>query len=286
VTVLLVGGTGFLGSYVAARLAHRGPRVLARPASNVARLPPGADVHYGSLEDLDSVRRALHGATHFVYCASMGFGHVPPLVPLLEHAGLARTVFVGTTAVFTSLPARSRAVRLTAEDAVHASTLDWTLLRPTMIYGSERDRNISRLLRFLARSPVFPVLGDGRARHQPVFVEDLASAVVAAIDAPLASRRAYNLAGAAPLTYADLVRTAARAIGRDVSLVHVPLRLGLVAARLAGRLPIRAPVTPEQVLRLAEDKAFAYADAARNLGFRPRSFADGVRLEARALGLV
>ena len=284
-TVLLVGGTGFLGGYVAARLSPRGLRVLTRPTSNVAGLPPRAEVQYGSLDDLESLRDALRDATCLVYCASMGFGHVPPLVSLLEHSAVERAVFVSTTAIFTSLPARSRAVRVAAEEAVQASALAWTVLRPTMIYGSERDRNISRLLRFLSRSPVFPIFGDGRALHQPVFVEDLADAVVAALDAPAASRRAYNVAGAGPLAFAELVRTAARAVNREVSLLHVPLGLAVTGARLAARLPIRVPVSPEQVLRLAEDKAFDYADAARDLGFQPRSFADGVRLEARTLGL-
>jgi nucleoside-diphosphate-sugar epimerase len=155
-----------------------------------------------------------------------------------------------------------------------------------MIYGSARDRNISRLLRFLRRAPVYPLFGDGRALHQPTYVQDLADAVVAALESPNTVRRAYNVAGAAPLSYADLVRTAARAIGREVRLVRVPQRLALATARLASVLPIPRPVTPEQVLRLVEDKAFDYTDAARDFGFRTRTFADGVRLEAIALGLV
>jgi uncharacterized protein YbjT (DUF2867 family) len=89
----------------------------------------------------------------------------------------------------------------------------------------------------------------------------------------------YNLAGAQPLVLADLVRTAARAVGRNVSLVRVPLRAAVLGATLT-RI-----VTPEQVRRLAEDKAFSYADATRDFGFAPCSFADGVTREAQAMGL-
>jgi nucleoside-diphosphate-sugar epimerase len=208
----------------------------------------------------------------------MGFGHVPPLIPQLEAAGVRRAIFLSTTAIFTSLPAPSRAVRLAAEQAVQSSSLDWTILRPTMIYGAAGDRNISRLLRALRRWPVFPVCGNGL--WQPVYVEDLADAVVAALDTPQAIGRAYNLPGAFPVRLSGLIRTAAEAIGRRVMLVRVPVAAAVLAARIS-RI-----VTPEQVRRLAEDKAFDYTAAAQDLNFHPRSFAEGVRLEAKLLGLV
>lgn len=278
--LLLVGGTGFLGSYVATRLRGRELAVLVRPSSDRRRLPPGVPVRVADLGDASALRAALRDADTLVYCASMGFGHVPPLLALLRESPVRRAVFVSTTAIFTHLPAASRAPRLAAEAAVRASRLDWTILRPTMIYGAARDRNISRLLRFLRRSPILPVFGSGEALHQPVFVEDLADAVVAALDAPAAVGRAYNLAGAAPCSYVALVRAAAGALGKEVLLPRVPLALGLAAARLPF-----VPVTREQVLRLAEDKAFDYAEAVRDFGFRTRSFAEGVKLEAAALGL-
>jgi nucleoside-diphosphate-sugar epimerase len=220
----------------------------------------------------------LNGVHTLVYCASMGFGHVPALIAQLEAAHVERSLFVSTTAIFTTLPSRSREIRLAAEAAVSRSQLDWTILRPTMIYGTARDRNISRLLRFLRRSPLFPVCGNGL--WQPVCVDDLADAVVSALDNSRTSRKAYNVAGAAPLRFADLVRTAAAALGRRVLLLRVPSGAAVLAARMTH------VVTPEQIRRLAEDKVFDYSEAARDFGFAPRSFEEGVRMEAHSLGLV
>jgi nucleoside-diphosphate-sugar epimerase len=166
-------------------------------------------------------------------------------------------------------------VRLEAEQAVQASRLEWTILRPTMIYGTHRDRNISRLLRWLSRWPVFPVCAD--ALWQPVYVEDLADGVLAAFDSPRAVGRAYNVAGAEPLRFSELLRAAARAVDRRVVLAPLPLPLAVLAARLTH------VVRPEQVLRLAEDKAFDCSDAARDFGFSSRTFQAGVRLEVRQL---
>src|SRR5438309_1516487 len=84
---------------------------------------------------------------------------------------------------------------------------------------------------------------------------------------------------AEPLPFADLVRTAAKAVGRRILLLRVPLEAAVVAARLTR------VVTPEQIRRLAEDKTFPITEAARDFNFAPRSFADGVRLEAISLGL-
>ena len=246
---------------------------MVRPSSDTSVLPSGMELRRADLEGA----LPLDGISGLVYCASMGFGHVPPVVAQLEHAGVQRAVFISTTAIFTGLPSASRTVRLEAEAAVQRSSLEWTILRPTMIYGTARDRNISRLLRFLERWPVFPLCGNGL--WQPVYVEDLADAVVAALDTPRTIGRVYNVAGAQPLALADLVRTAARALGRRVTLIRVPLQAAVLGARLTR------VVRPEQVLRLAEDKAFSYADAARDFGFAPRSFAEGVTLEARAIGL-
>jgi len=271
---LLVGATGFLGSAVAARLIQRQPVALVRSTSDRSLLPKGIEVREGDLgqpvplEDIDTL----------VYCASMGFGHIPGLVQQLDQHGVRRAIFISTTAILTSLPSASRAVRLEAEAAVQASSaVDWTILRPTMIYGTARDRNISRLLRFVNRWPVFPL--SGNALWQPIYVDDLADAVVAALDATATSRKSYNLAGAQALTFADLIRAAARAVGRRIWLLPVPLEAVVLAARLTRVF------TSEQIRRLAENKAFSFADAERDFTFAPRSFAEGVRQEAESLGL-
>jgi nucleoside-diphosphate-sugar epimerase len=270
--ILLIGGTGFLGSFVAARLAARPIAALVRPTSNRAYLPDGMPVCLG---DLDGPL-LLEGSDTLVYCASMGFGHIPPLMKTLEASAVKRAVLVSTTAIFTSLPAPSRTVRLDAEAAVQDSSLDWTIVRPTMIYGTERDRNISRLLRHLRRWPVFPLCGNGL--WQPVHVEDVADAVVSALDSPSTVGRAYNLPGAAPLRFTELIRTAAQAVGRrHVLQIPVPISAAALAARLTR------VVTPEQVHRLAEDKTFDYAAATRDFNYHPRTFKEGVAAEARLL---
>ena len=161
---------------------------------------------------------------------------------------------------------------------------DLTTARPTMIYGDPGDRNLSRLLPLLHRTPVRPVPG-GRHLQQPVHAADVADAVLAAAKRPAAFGGSYDVARPEPLTFTELLRTAARAVASRTRFVPVPLSAIVAAARGYELLSRNPKIRAEQVRRLAEDKAFAIDDAVRDLGYAPRSFAEGIRAEARAMGL-
>jgi nucleoside-diphosphate-sugar epimerase len=140
-----------------------------------------------------------------------------------------------------------------------------------------------KLLRFLDRFPVFPIFGSGENLWQPVYYEDLASGLYAALMKPGTESQTYDLPGARPLTYLDLVRAAAGSLGKRVRIVRIPaepVRRGLLAAE---RLRLPLPVSSEQVLRLREDKAYPYGKAREELGYAPRTFNEGIALEIRRL---
>ena len=135
------------------------------------------------------------------------------------------------------------------------------------------------------RVPVLPVPGGGQHLQQPVHVADVADAVLAAAERPrprAGLRR--GRAGAADLR-PNCCAPPPRAVGSRTRFVPVPLP-PVIAATRGYELVSRHPrIRAEQMGRLAEDKAFAIDAAARDLGYAPRSFADGIRAEAAALGL-
>jgi uncharacterized protein YbjT (DUF2867 family) len=298
--LLVTGGSGFLGRHVLAEAARRGHRCVAlarSPAAAEAVAGCGARPLAGDLDDGGSLAAAFAGAgcEALVNLASLGFGHAPAIVAASVAAGLERAVFVSTTAVTTALPARSKAVRLAAERHIRSSPLAWTILRPTMIYGAPGDRNLSRLLTVLARAArlprprglpvVVPVPGGGARLQQPVHVADLAGAVLAAAERPQAAGACYDVAGPEPLAFAELLRLSSAAAGCPVRLLPVPLSPVVALTRGYERLSRRPRVRAEQWQRLAEDKAFSIDAAASDLAYAPRSFAEGIREEAAALGL-
>ncbi len=284
--VLVTGGSGFLGHSVVPRLVADGHDVVALARSRTAAgqvADLGATPLAGDLDDPAGLDAAVASAKAdvLVNLASLGFGHAPAIVSAAEEAGIERAVFVSTTALFTTLPAASKAVRTAAEATITASGLAWTIVRPTMIYGARGDRNMERLVALVRRSPVVPLPGGGRRLIQPVHVDDLAWFVVRALEDD-AAHHAFDVAGPDPIPLRDVVAQTGRAAGRRPIPVPVPLGPAIAAVRAYERVAPRPRLKVEQLQRLDEDKAFPIDDAVA-LGYRPRSFADGIGAEARAL---
>ncbi len=287
--LLVTGGSGFLGEYVLRAAAAHGHEITALARSRAAAAKVGwlgAQPIRGDLGDARSLAAAFEAGRceALVNLASLGFGHAPAIVAATRAAGIPRAVFLSTTAVTDTLPAASRQVRLAAEQEIRESGLDWTILRPTMIYGAAGDRNLSRLLVLLRRTPLLPVPA-GAGLQQPAHVADVADAVLAAAERSGATGLTYDVAGPAPLSLAELLRTAARAVASRTRFIPVPMP-SVVAATRGYELVSRHPrIRVDQLRRLAEDKVFAIDAAARDLGYAPRSCAAGIAAAARALSL-
>lgn len=283
--LLVTGGSGFLGRRVVTSALDRGYQVTVLVRSDkaddtVRRL--GAGTVRGDLDHPASVEAAFRtvAANTLLSIASLGTGHAPTIVAGAESAGLRRAVFLSTTGIFTTLDPPSKRVRTAAEETIRASDLDWTIIRPTMIYGGPDDRNMCRLLGLLRHCPVIPVPGGARHLQQPVHVDDLADVVLRALTTEAAVRRSYDIAGPAALTFREIILTAGDAVGRRVVCVPVPVGPARSLVGAYERRVDRPWLKAEQISRLVEDKCFPIDDARRDLGFAPRTFADGIRAQA------
>jgi nucleoside-diphosphate-sugar epimerase len=233
----------------------------------------------GDLSDPQALSALMRGTEALVNVASLGFGHADSIVRAAREAGIRRAIFVSTTAIFTQLNAQSKEVRLAAEETIETSGLDYTILRPTMIYGSRRDRNMWRLIRFLRFSPIIPVFGDGNSLQQPIYVGDVAQAIVSCLCHDLTIGKSYNIAGKHPLTYNQVIDTVSGHMNKRVWKIHLPFAPVVRLLKLFERTHIPFPIKAEQILRLNENKDFSYEEAQRDFGFSPSSFEDGIALE-------
>jgi nucleoside-diphosphate-sugar epimerase len=283
--VFVTGGTGFTGSYTVPLLLKNGYRVrcLYRPASDRSVLPqPEIEWAVGDLSDARALSAAMQGTDALVNIASLGFGHADSILRAAHDAGIRRAIFVSTTAIFTQLDAKSKAVRLAAEHAIATSGLAYSILRPTMIYGGPRDRNMWRLIRFMRYSPVVPVFGDGNSLQQPVYVGDVAQAIVSCLGNVQTIGKCYNIAGKSPLTYNQVIDAVASLMNKHVWKIHIPSAPVIVFLKFFERLRVPFPIRAEQVLRLNENKNFAYEYAQRDFAFGPLSFQEGIQLELKS----
>jgi uncharacterized protein YbjT (DUF2867 family) len=290
VKVLLTGATGLLGGALLELLLAEGHEVrcLVREGSpRASRLDPRrTELARGDAGDAHALSRALFGVDALLHVA--GIEYAPPVLEAARRAGVGRLVVVSSTSAHSAYASRS-GPKLRMEELVRASEMGYTIVRPSMIYGSELDKNMHRLLRFLDRSPLFPMFGSGENLWQPVYYEDCARGVYEALVRPAAVGQSYDLPGAEPLTYLELVRTAAGAVGRKPRIIRVPLEPARRALAAAEALRLPLPIRSEQVLRLREDKAYPYDRTTRDLGYAPRPFREGIAMEVarlRELGVV
>lgn len=280
--VFVTGGTGFTGSYVVPLLLKNGyeVRCLYRPGSDrSALLHSEIEWALGDLSDAQTLSASMRGTDALVNVASLGFGHADSILRAANKVGIQRAIFISTTAIFTQLNAKSKQVRLAAETAIINSGLGYTILRPTMIYGSLRDRNMWRLIQFMRYSSIVPIFGDGNSLQQPIYVGDVAQAITSCLCNDQTIGKSYNLAGKYPLTYNQVIDTIAKQMSKSVWKIHVPSSPVVSLLKFFERLHLPFPIKAEQVLRLNENKSFSYEEAGKDIGFRPLAFEEGIKLE-------
>jgi nucleoside-diphosphate-sugar epimerase len=285
--VLFTGITGHSGSWLLRRLSKEkyigAVRCTVRASSDSQLLDnsglPDLSTVAGDLSDNDFLDRAMKGVGTVLHIASIK--HSPAIVEAAIRNRVQRAILVHTTGRYSKYKSAAEDY-IRIEEAILAlrDRISITILRPTMIYGSSKDQNMYKLIDYLYRHKFFPLFGSGNNLMQPVHASDLGNAYYDVLNNPEATNnREYNLPGKAPLKYADLVRTVSRTLGRKNILLPVPMFLSVLAARIYNRTSSEPRISVEQVMRMNEDKAFSYASAARDFGYCPLSFEEGIKDE-------
>ena len=291
--VAVTGGTGFVGRHIVDQLSRRGHRVraLARTSGGVRRLAArGAEVVAGTLADAAALHTLLEGADAAVHLVGIivesgGSGgtfaavHVDGTRRVLEAArdtGVRRLVHMSAVGARPDTRAtRYHRTKWQAEELVRSSGLSAAIFRPSLINGPENApvRTLARAHRWL---PVVPVFGDGRFPTQPVWIEDVALAFALAVERhDLAGT--FELGGPDVLTFEQFVRAIGRAAGHPRPLIHVPLGIVRLAARLCDPLGRLAPITSDQLRMLVEGAATPRNAIESVFGITPLAFEEGLK---------
>jgi NADH dehydrogenase len=251
----VLGGTGFVGRSLCERLVRAGdgggsiqvvvPTRRAMHANSV-RFLPGVEVHVADVHDDGALVRALVGCDAVVNLVAILHGgraafdrvHVSlpqRLARACRTAGLRRVVHVSALGLNGNEPSHYLRTKATGEAALKAAALDLTLLRPSVIFGAG-DRFLNLFARLQAVFPLMPLAG-ADARFQPVWVEDVAEAIVRCLDDPATIGRTIECAGPEVLTLAELVRLAGRWSGHERPVLPLPAALGRLQALAMELLP-------------------------------------------------
>ncbi len=251
--IVLTGGTGFVGSHIVHRLDAAGYRVKVltrrRDSAKHLILLPNVQVVECDLMDDGSLRDALAGADAVINLVGIlhesrraSFGRIHAELPARIAAackalGIPRLLHLSALHADPAGPSAYLRSKGEGEAAVKASGLDWTIFRPSVVFGAG-DRFLT-LFSTLARLMPVLFLASPEARFQPVWVEDLAQAVVASLDKPETVGQAYNLCGPKVYRLRELVAYAARCVGADPCIIGLNAQLSWLQAWVMEWFPVK-----------------------------------------------
>jgi NADH dehydrogenase len=239
--LLLTGATGTVGAPLLRRLVANGAsvRCLVRDPRRLGAERVRVQIAMGQLEDHLSFRHALRGIDTVVHLASVirdqPAGSIEELagvatwrlVRAAERAGVKRFVFFSALGASTRSHSRLMRAKAVAERALIDSGLEYTVFAPSLVYAPSDP--YLRLLGRMSLLPVMPIPGNGRTPFQPIWADDVADAVLAALPGGEAADRAvgarFELAGPETLTHRDIVEIALHSLHRRRPIVPVPRRV-------------------------------------------------------------
>ena len=286
--LLLTGATGLVGSTLLGRLLAEGAEVrcLVRDPRRLGAQRVRVQIALGDLTDPPSFRNALRGVQTVVHLAAsirdQPRGSIEELngiatwrmVEAAERQGVERFVFFSALGASTHHRTRCLRAKALAEQAVREADVRSIVFAPSIVYAPG-DPWLT-LMERLALLPVMPVSGRGRAAFQPIWAEDVAACVIAALRAlDGAPHERYELAGPETLSHSDIVRTLLRSLNRTRPLLHVPTPIVSRALRMLERVGgsrVFATWDEAELLETAMVSARGAADA-EGLGVRPQRMA-------------
>ncbi|MBB3442636.1 complex I NDUFA9 subunit family protein [Rhizobium sp. BK379] len=290
--VTVFGGSGFIGRHVVRALAKRGYRIrvavrrpdlagFLQPLGNVGQI----SFVQANLRYRNSIDRAVEGADHVINCVGIlhesgrnTFDAVQEFGgrAVAEAARNAGATLTHLSAIGANSGSQSSYGRTKgrAEAAILSIKPDAVIFRPSVVFGPE-DSFFNKFADMARMFPVLPLVGGGKTKFQPVYVEDVAEAVARAVDGKVETGKIYELGGPEVLTFRECLETMLKVTVRKNPLVSLPFGIASIIGSIASLVPfIAPPITPDQVKLLKHDnvvskEAEAEGRTLKGLGIKP-----------------
>ena len=261
-----------------------GIRAVCRSTSDTSHFRdqlPDAEVYICDLTDQSGLTKAFAGADTLLHIAGIHWSK--EVVNAAVENSVRRLIVVHTCGVYSKYKAAGeeyRKIDAYVENTCIKNNIALTILRPTMIYGNMRDRNLIKFIKMVDKFPVMPVVNGGQYKLQPIHYQDLAGAIVdVLLDENNTNGKDFILSGERPILLREMLLLIGDCLGKDVKFISCPFWIAYFGAVIIWILTLGRSDYREKVQRLCEDKAFPHESASKAFGFKPRSFKDGIAEE-------
>lgn len=270
--VLLIGGTGYVGDVMRYRIRDAGytVRLLTRSSDGHDRhQSEGFEPVLGDATNADSIVRALDGVDAVVNLVAiikeqggvtfeqMNYQASVNVANAARQAGVRRMIQMSALGAGNLPDYPYHYNKWRAENHIKDLGLDWTIFRPSIIFGpGDKAQFITQLADVVKKAPLIPVVGDGKTPFQPLHLNDVSDAFVRALDDSTTIGETYELGGPDRVTYEEILDEVARTLDKRKPKIHLPPALIQLAVTIMNPLPlIEPPVTTEQLKMLKLDNS-------------------------------
>lgn len=290
--ILITGGTGFVGTNLISRLLKDSQRVrcLVRNPGKAERLKEkGVELIRGDVTNPSSVLEAItpeiDTVIHLVGILAEPKGqtfrsiHVEgtrSVVEACKAKGVKRYIHISALGTRKNARSEYHKTKWEAEELVRASGLEYTIFRPSVIFGRE-DNFTNMFARIIRLSPVIIIPGSGKNRMQPVHVVDVAEAMALSINRAEAKNKTFEVAGPEVFTFDEIMDKICEVLGKKRVKVCIPMPLMRIGAMLAESVLPTPPITRDQLLMLQEDNITSDNALVKVFGMKPKGFVEGMR---------
>lgn len=286
----VTGATGFLGGHLINRLLIDGHKL--RTLVHRKRPDPALESQVvavtGSVNNIESLRAAFEGAE--IICHLVGliaetrtqtFKEIVArgtanVVKACRLAGVRRLLYISAIGTSSDAASKYHRTKYVAEQAVISSGLEYVILRPSVIFGPG-DGFITMLERLIRMSPVTPVIGSGRYKLQPVFIDDLVAVIVRSITSDVGLGRIIEIGGPEKLEFLQILNIIKQVTGRRRLNLHLPLAFMKLVARLMEAVMKPAPITTDQLLMMEAGNVVQSSETIELFGVQPVALEDGLK---------
>jgi NADH dehydrogenase len=289
--ILITGATGYIGRHLVARLVDQGtrPRCLVRNSNYASRVLPAGKLELveGDTTQPASLATAVQGVETVVHAAFItadrkeqpgsryeetNVGGTANLVNAAKTAGVKRIVVLSGLGTKPDKAGSYMQGRYLAEQLVIDSGLDWTIIRPSVVFGKDAPF-IKGLVELIRSAPVLPLIGGGTTRLQPIYVEDVVTIMLKVLAEPeRTTKKIYTVGGPEQYSFREIYDALLKATGKKRPKVYAPTPLvGVGAAVMEAVLP-KPPLTKAAMTLFSFDNITDIDSVERDFGFRPMSF--------------
>lgn len=287
--VFLTGGSGFVGQEILRQLTDAGHRVSLLCHRHHPESRTNVECVVGDSKKPESLKGVLKGCDAVIHLigiirefpkrditfARLHTETTDNLLRAAQEQGVSRFLHMSANGTRADAITGYHQSKWAAEQLVRQSDLDWTIFRPSLIYGPQ-DQFINVLAELVRKLPVVPVLGDGKYRLQPVSVRDVARGFVTALNCPESIGQTYHCGGPQAYSYNELLDLIGRALGRkSVCKLHHPLwMMKPIVAKLQA-IP-QFPMTSDQLQMLLEENICDPSDWIKTFHLELQNLPEGI----------